>query len=156
MYVHIYIEVFIYIFIYIYMPVFSMCAAPHMGIKHCSEVIVSQEDGLEFSAGLVHKIGFYACHGEKIVPSLPYNIVIESWEKQEFSSSRGTQLRKAAARRSRENQDRSKIVSLTDFSTYKYSFAAPAGCLLPPLRHAWTHNLEDMYCFYRAPRFLSG
>lgn len=65
------------------MPVFSMCAAPHMGIKHCSEVIVSQEDGLEFSAGLVHKIGFYACHGEKIVPSLPYNIVIESWEKHE-------------------------------------------------------------------------
>ena len=115
------------------MPVFSLCAAPRMGIKHCSVVIVSQEDGLEFSAGLMQKIVFYSCHGEKIVPSLPYNIVIESWKKQDFSSSRGTQLRKAAARR--ENQDRSKIVSLTYLSTYKDSFAAPADCLLPPLRH---------------------
>ena len=92
------------------MPVFSLCAAPRMGIKHCSVVIVSQEDGLEVSAGLMQQIVFYSCHGEKIVPSLPYNIVIESWKKQDSSSSRGTLLRKAAARRSRENQDRSKIV----------------------------------------------
>ena len=152
---HIYIHVFLYILIYIYMPIFSLCAAPRMWVRHCSVVIVSQEGGLEFSAGLMQKIVFYSCHGEQIVPGLPYNIVIESWKKQDSSSSRGTLLRKAAARRSRENQDRSKSVPLTFLSTYK-DFAAPAGCLLPPLRHAWTHDLEDMCCFYRAPRFLSG
>ena len=41
----------------------SLCAASRMWVRHRSVVIVPQEGGLEFSAGLTKKIVFYSCHG---------------------------------------------------------------------------------------------
>ena len=41
------------------------------------------------------------------------------------------------------------LIQRANLSSDKDSFALPAGGLLPPWRHAWTDDLEDMRSFYK-------